>query len=225
MAETSVEPASQPAEGSAPWFCKNCGMQNKPADSECLRCGFTREYDPEAKLAVDMTAVQRVVDERSSEVQRRLRFYYEIVKNLLLLIVAVYVLLISIRLYSTWPFQSVFERDSEQLADVVLLMQGRLKAGLSKGQYDELLIELQVQNTKFKLKYGETVERERVVYQKLVQAAEYYAIADEAWDKQLIDEGHGRVDPASRSENANDDVKRYWETAASNVMLAIEDLH
>jgi hypothetical protein len=224
VAETKVDPASQPADTTALWFCKNCGYHNKPEASECLRCGFSSTYDPEAHVPVDMASVQQAVAARSSELQMRLRFYYEIVKNVLLLVVAIYVLLICVRLYHTWPFQSSFERDANALADSVLLMQGRLELGMKKSTYDELLVDLKVRETTFKLKFGESSERERDAYQKLVQSAEYYSIAREAWDKQLSDEGQGHIDPNALSSVASDDVKRYWDTAASNALMAVKDL-
>lgn len=224
MADAKVDPASQLADSAAPWFCKNCGSHNNPATSECVRCGFSNTYDPEAHVPVDMAYVQQAVAARSSELQMRLHFYYDIVKNVLLLVVAIYVLLICVRLYHTWPFQSSFERDANALSDSVLLMQGRLELGIKKSTYDELLVDLKVKETTFKLKYGESAEREREVYQKLVQSAEYYSIARDAWDKQLKDEGQGRMDLNALSGVASDDVKRYWDTAASNALLAVKDL-
>lgn len=224
MADTKVDPASQPADTTALWFCKNCGYQNNPELSECFRCGFSKTYDPEAHVPVDMAYVKQAVEERSSELQQRLRFYYEIVKNVLLLVVAIYVLLICVRLYHTWPFQSSFERDANALADSVLLMQGHLELGMKKSTYDELLVDLKVKETTFKIKYGESAEREREAYQKLVQSAEYYYIARDAWDKQLKDEGQGQIDLNALSGAASDDVKRYWDTAASNALLAVKDL-
>jgi hypothetical protein len=224
VAETKVDPASQTADNTTPWFCKNCGNRNAPEASECVRCGFSSTYDPEAHVPVDMAYVHQAVAARSSELQLRLRFYYDIIKNVLLMVVAIYVLLICVRLYHTWPFQSSFERDANALADSVLLMQGRLELGMKKSTYDELLVDLKVKETTFKLKYGESAERERQAYQKLVQSAEYYSIAREAWDKQLLDEGQGRLDSNALSSVASDDVKRYWDTAASNALLAVKDL-
>jgi hypothetical protein len=225
MTDNNVNERTQSAAPGEPWACKNCGQQNAAGAQDCLRCGFAFNYDPEANPSVDFDAVQQALEERQIALRQRLLLYWEVLKGALLLVVLIYALLIGIRLYANWPFQSGYATDANNLADAVLTIQGNIDNGVSLKQYDELLVALSVQETKFKLKYGESAERQRESFQKLVQSAEYYRLAREAWIKQLSSaDATGQVNYSALSTDAKDEVKRYWETASSNALLALRKL-
>jgi len=232
MAETSenisVEPEGESAEGGgspAEWFCKNCGQHNADSAAECMFCGFDRGYDPEAAPKVDLTRVTDTLREVSEQQRKRVLFYAEVAKDVLLLVLIVVLLIVGTRLMRNWPFQGAYERDAERLLDTVLTVQSYVDLGVTKAKYDELIAAVTVESTKFSIKYGERAQRQLESYQKLYQAAEFYATAGDAWQKQLeeSDPSH-RGNPSALSGNANSQVQRLWENAKRNALIAIEQL-
>jgi hypothetical protein len=207
------------------WFCKNCGETNSLDASECLHCGFTKDFDPEARPSVDFSAISATLEQQAEQRRRQLQFILELVKNALLLILVTVFLILGFRLMSNWPFQGPYEQDSLALLDAVLAVQSRVELGVTKGQYDELLVQLMVENTKFKLKYGESVERQKESYQKLTQAAGFYELASGAWANQLTGaDRQARADANARSEAVNEEVQRCWDNGKRNALLALQDL-
>lgn len=207
------------------WFCKNCGETNVLEATECLRCGFSSGFDPEVAPSVDFQALSATLEEQAELKRRQLRFIMDLVKNALLLILVIVCLVVGLRLVNNWPFHGAFDQDASELLDEVLAVQSHLDLGVTKGQYDELLVPLMVKNTKFKLKYGETPERQKEIYQQLNKAAEFYQLAREAWENQLTsaDTPDG-VNPNARSTTAADEVKRRWDEAKRSAILAAKNL-
>jgi hypothetical protein len=207
------------------WFCKNCGAINAVELQECEHCGFSANFDPEAKPAVDFDVISATLEEQAETRRRQLRFYLELVKNALLLILVVVFLMVGFRLMDNWPFQGIYEQDASALLDEVLTVQSHLELGVTKGEYDKLLVPLMVQKTKFKLKYGDSTERQRETYQELDKAAEYYEFARVAWDNQLTgNDAQTSADLNARSEGASDEVKRRWDEAKRSAILVAKSL-
>ena len=219
--DTAMEPESKNSE----WMCKNCGQQNPESVTHCERCGYDRNYDPDAVPEIDIAAVTAGIAEQTQERERKLRFYLELAKNILVLALVILVLSLGVRLYSNWPFIGMFEQDADRLTTAVLTAQAQIEMGVTKGEYDKLLVPILVEIERFKGKYSESSHRQRTAYQKLVQAAEYYGLARDAWDNQLRTHGgYGRADPNALSSGADDSVQRYWTTAKSNIEQALVDL-
>ncbi len=207
------------------WFCKNCGETNSLDSGECLHCGFSKDFDPEVQPDVDFSAISATLEQQAEQRRKQLQFILELVKNSLLLILVVVFLMLGFRLMSNWPFKGAYEEDSMALLDAVLAVQSRVELGVTKGQYDELLVELIVEDTKFKLKYGESSERQKESYQKLTQAAGFYELASGAWSNQLTGtDRQARADANARSEAVNEEVKRCWDNGKRNALLALRDL-
>ncbi|OPX21403.1 MAG: hypothetical protein B1H03_06645, partial [Planctomycetales bacterium 4484_113] len=61
------------------------------------------------------------------------------------------------------------------------------------------------------------------VYSSLHSAAELYALANEAWDKQLTAIYGHRVSTALSS-SAGSDVRKLWSSARSNIRRALEKM-
>jgi hypothetical protein len=221
--------AKRPAAGAVgpeEWFCKNCGATNPDAVQECAHCGFGKDFDPDVQPELDFTSITATLGEQAEQRRQQLRFYLELLKNALLLILVVVFLILGFRLMGNWPFRGAYDQDSYALLNEVLTAQSRIEMGVNKGQYDDLVVPLMVENTKFKMKYGESAERQKESYQKLVQAAEYYKLAREAWDNQLTGgDRQTKADPNARSEAASDEVLRCWESAKRNALLALKDMH
>jgi hypothetical protein len=232
MAKTAKYNATRVAEKAAPvpdhanddWFCKNCGQVNSPEALECARCTFARNYDPEATAQVDFTSVQATLEQEELKRRHRITFYLELVKNLLLLVLVAVFLIIGIRLMRDWPFEGPYARDARDLSVRVLEVRTNVDMGVTKARYDELVAEMRAEADRFKILYGESGYRQRVSFQKLYQAAEYYILADDAWQKQLTADSSMPANPASRSINANDQVKQLWDNASANASTALEDL-
>lgn len=221
---TAARKAAENAELTS-WFCKNCGATNSLDAGECSHCGFAKDFDPEVQPQVDFTAISATLEQQAEQRRRQLQFTLEIIKNSLLLIVVIVFLIVGFRLMSNWPFRGPYETDSLALLDAVLAVQSRVELGVTKGQYDELLVQLMVENTKFKLKYGESAERQKESYQKLTQAAGFYELASGAWSNQLTgSDRQARADLNARSESADEEVKRCWENGKRNALLALRDL-
>lgn len=222
---TAQQAAETTANHGGDWFCKNCGQENAPDVGHCSRCGFAKDYDPDAAPEIDFSEMQETIQQQSEQRMSRLTLITRIatlVVNALLLIV---VLAIGFKMLASWPFTSQYEQNALELADAVLAMQASLDQGITKGQYDELLVNVSVQATKLSTLYGQRSERQLSSYQKLVQAAEYYEIAHDAWENQLIKENPGGRIPADAPSNeASEDVKKYWDTASSNILLALGDM-
>ena len=215
--------ASVPAEAKE-WFCKNCGHINPPDALDCERCTFPRDYDPEAKAQVDFTAVQATIEQEEHKRRLRVSFYLELVKNALLLVLVVVFLIIGFRLMRNWPFEGAYDRDAGKLVDAVLTVKSNVDRGVTKAGYDNLVIPVMVEAEKFRIKYGESRERQRDSFQMLYQAAEYYGMAADAWQNQLTTDNTMPANPGALSINANEQVKQLWEKAANNATRALEDL-
>jgi hypothetical protein len=141
------------------------------------------------------------------------------------LLTLVIIIVMSLFIWRNWPVQQVFEEEAGALADAVLTMKAALELGLTKAEYEERIIPLMAQKTKFKEKYGQRRERQRQAFQKLVQAAEYYELARGAWElEQATSNSIGRFRDDVLSANVGENVRRYWNNAASNALLALEDL-
>ena len=81
-----------------------------------------------------------------------------------------------------------------------------------------------MEKTKFEKKYGESEHRQRISYQKLAQAAEYYILARQSWINAMRNSDTRRVDNSALTTTAPTDVKSRWTTAADNTLQAIADL-
>ena len=217
--------ADRVAETATPWTCANCGLSNEAKLEHCTGCGFHRNYDPEAQPDVDFSTVKRQMDEEAQTRRRDLRFYLQIAATASQMLLLIAFIVMSVFVARNWPVQGSFAEDASALSDLVLTLQVRIEQGITKGEYDELLVPLTISKTKFSVRYGNEPERQRLAYQKLVQSAEYYEIARDSWEHMLISRSSfGRSDPAARSTDADETVTRYWDTAASNALMALDDL-
>lgn len=225
MTEDSSSVEGNEAEPAVAWVCANCGYANEADQDHCVNCGFHRDYDPEAAPAVDFSSVKRQLDAEAQVRRRDLAFYMQIAGTASQLILLAAFIVMSVFVARNWPVHDRFDTEAGELADQVLTLQVRVEQGITKGDYDDLLVPLKVAKNKFTVTYGNQPERLRQAYQKLVQAAEYYEIARDSWEHALISNGSfGRADPNALSTDADEDVTRYWTTAASNALMALEDL-
>jgi hypothetical protein len=216
---------TEPAEQATAWFCKNCGQTNALEAGECAYCGFGRDYNPDAPVAVDLSAVTATLARQSEQQREQMRFVLELVKNALLLILVAVFLVIGFRLLRNWPFVGEYERDANALLDRVLIVESYVELGATKAKYDEIVVPLMAESTKFELKYGESDKKLLPSYQKLVQSAEYYQIARDAWEQQLTGGDVQReASPQALSKDANSEVKNIWERALRNAKLAMAAL-
>lgn len=223
--QPELSPEHSQAEPQPQWVCRNCGTINEPGVLHCDQCGFGRDYDPDTAPAVDFSEVQATLERDTKLKRQRLTLFLELAKAAMLLVIMVAVLSVALRLLGSWPFQGAFERDAETLANVVLSVQSYVDTGVTKGRYDELIVPLSVEKTRFRIKYGERPERQREAFQKLMQAAEYYEIARAAWEHELkTADALERANPNAVSTDASESVKKYWTTASSNALRALEDL-
>lgn len=204
------------------WSCKNCGQPNPPEAEHCERCAYAKGYDPEARPDVDFSAVQNQLEREAEKSRRKVFLYVQVAQLVMLVVLAVVAISFMSRLSASWPFTGEYERDAGNLADAALLIHSKLDHGMSKAEYDELASLLFVENTKFKLKYSERPERQNESYQKLVQSAEYFELALNAWENELKeDSAFGDVDPAASSMDASESVQTYWDTAKTNLMIGL----
>jgi hypothetical protein len=225
MMDKDADAVPAPGDETPAWLCRNCGHLNPSDHLHCEKCGFHRDYDPELEPEIDFASMQEQIELQQETRRRNLGFYLQAGMAVVQLLTLALVLVMSIFIWRNWPFQQAFEAEAGALADAVLTMQAALEMGLTKGEYEERIIPLIAQKTKFKEKYGKRRERQRQAFQKLVQAAEYYELAREAWEHELAASNSlGRLADQALSINASENVRRYWNNAASNALLAIDDL-
>ena len=213
-------PATQPV---AQWVCKNCGTFNVDGTTHCSECGFVRGYDPETDRAVTVGEVPPAVSiESEAELPPRLGLYLGIAQvGLMLLLLGVFTPLL-IRLYQNWPFQSPFERDAGELGKGLLTLQARIDSGVSKAQYDEMLAPLLGEEAAFKATFEHAPEHTRDSYQNLVQSAEYYGIAGDAWETQLTTNNVPLpLQEQASSRDAEKTVKNHWDRAKEDALVGM----
>lgn len=225
MTEDDGHTEDREAAPEAAWVCGNCGSANEAGLEHCAGCGFHRDYDPESVPAVDFSSVKRRLDEDAESRRRDQRFYLQIAGTTSQVLVLVLFIVMSVFVARNWPARGDFDEDAGALADQVLTLQIRIEQGITKAQYDQLLVPLSVAKRKFTVAYEGRPERQRQAYQKLVQASEYYEIARDSWEHALVSSNSfGRANPDASSADADESVTQYWATAASNALLALEDL-
>lgn len=216
--------AAQSAEQSLEhWVCRNCGAFNSNGLSHCDSCGFVKGYDPDT-APVQASPMPALFIPRE-DVPGRVVFYLSLIQTLAVLAIAALLIPLLLRMQANWPFQSPYERDAMQLAARLMAMSASLELGMTKAEYDAQLAPLLGENARFRGMYGERPERQRDSYQKLVQAAEFYGLAGQAWTSKLNED---RLPPSvmatSPSGLAERNVQEYWQRAKSSATGALSDL-
>ena len=207
------------------WVCRHCNHTNSGEVEHCENCAFHKDYDPEATPEVDFSSVQAKFAEEEHSKRANLQFYFQAATAVTTLLILVAVIVMGVFLSNNWPFQQAYIQDANSLADAVLALQARVELGITLEEYDNLLVPLMTEKTKFKAIYSERKEHRLESYQKLTQAAEYFEIGREAWEQTLVREDNARrANPHASSRDAGDDVKKLWSTAAANLLVALEDL-
>lgn len=218
--DTLEEQAVQPE-----WNCRNCGSVNPAEASHCESCGFVMGYDPDAEPVVARASFPAMFIPRD-EIPGRVMFYMALAQTLAVLAIAALLIPLLLRMQANWPFQSPYERDAMQLATRLMSLSAGLELGMTKAEYDAQLAPLLGENARFKGMYGERPERQRDSFQKLVQAAEFYGFAGQAWSSRLTEERLPSGSIASAlSSGADQSVKDYWQRARASASGALADLH
>ena len=209
----------------AVWSCDNCGTVNTEDLTHCKGCAYRRDYRQEELPNIDFSALQQSLETSTESRIRTWHGYLTIAKDALLLIFVIFAFVMGMRLNANWPFETPYQRDAHELADELLNLHVAVDMGISHEEYQDQLVRVMAEKTKFDVLYKDTALLQHTSFQKLKQAAEYFELADETWTSQLGKEAtSGRSISAAISRNADADTQKYWQTASSNLMLAIEDM-
>src|SRR5690606_13832061 len=120
----------------------------------------------------------------------------------LLLVFVIFAFVLGMRLNSNWPFQTAYEQDARDLADMLPNLHVAVDMGISHDAYEAQLVHIMAEKTKFDVLYKDTAELQSTSFQKLRQAAEYFELANETWNTQLNKEATGgRISMAVNSRN------------------------
>jgi hypothetical protein len=217
-------PAYQPG---PQWLCKNCGTFNVDGTTHCSECGFVRGYDPATEEAV----THGELPPRMAAAVAAAAAPPGLATYLLAAQLGVTILILGLlapavlRLYQNWPVQSPYEREAGELGVGLLTLQARIDQGLSKGQYEELLASLLGEEAGFRAAFAARPEHARESYQNLVQAAEYYGLAGDAWETQLAGANMPlTLQGQASSKDAEKAVKQYWDRAKLDALAAMRGL-
>jgi hypothetical protein len=209
----------------ADWACDNCGTMNTGDLSHCKGCAYRKDFRSEEFPNIDFSALQKSLDSSADIRFRTWHSYLTIAKDALLLIFVIFAFAMGMRLNANWPFETPYQRDARILADELLSLHVAVDMGITKQEYKDQLVLVMAEKTKFDVMYKDTALLQHTSFQKLKQAAEYFELADETWSAQLSKEAvSGRNSSTAVSRNADADTQKYWQTASSNLMLAIEDM-
>jgi hypothetical protein len=207
------------------WLCRNCGSFSSPISTHCESCGFVKGYDPAEQPAVQQATMPALFIPRD-ELPGRVMFYMSLIQTVAVVAIAVLLIPLLLRLAENWPFQSPYERDALQLASRLMSLSASIEIGMTKAEYDSQLAPLLGENARFKGMYGERPERQRDSFQKLVQAAEFYGFAGQAWNTKLLEErGSSSTAATAYSAQADQSVRDYWQRAKASATGALTDLH
>jgi hypothetical protein len=207
------------------WLCKNCGTFNIDGTTHCGECGFRQGYDPEVERPVVHGEIPAQVIAAETAAPSKAMLYLAAAQFVLTLAILGLLLPVVLRLYQNWPFQSPFEQQAHALGVELLTLQARIDSGMPKAEYDAMLGPLLGDEAAFKALFEARPERQRDSYQKLVQAAEFYKFAGNAWDTQLDTAAlPASVRAVAGSKEADKTVKSYWDRATVNARDAMRDL-
>lgn len=207
------------------WLCDNCGTTNTADLTHCKSCAYRRDFRAEELPDIDFAALQQTMESTSESRLRKWHGYLTLAKDGLLLVFVIFAFAVGMRLNANWPFQTAYEQDAKKLADLLLNLHVAVDMGISHEDYERQLVAVMAEKTKFDVLYKDTNELQTTSFQKLRQAAEYFELANETWESQLEKESmSARSTNSLSSHNADSDTRNYWQTASSNLMLAIEDI-
>ncbi len=209
----------------ATWHCDNCGTANTEDLTHCKGCAYRRDFKAEELPEIDFAALQHSIETSTESRLRKWHGYLTVAKDGLLLIFVIFAFVLGLRLNANWPFQTAYQQDARELADLLLNLHVAVDMGISHDNYQDQLVHIMAEKTKFDVLYKDTNELQSTSFQKLRQAAEYFELANETWITQIKKESTaGRSTTAEFSTNVDANTRDYWQTASSNLMLAIEDL-
>ncbi|MEZ5338836.1 MAG: hypothetical protein R3F46_11300 [bacterium] len=207
------------------WQCDNCGTTNTSDLTHCKGCAYRRDFKAEELPDIDFAALHQTIESEGETRLRRLHGYLTIAKDVLLLVFLIFAFSMGMRLNANWPFQTAYQQDARELADLLLNLHVAVDMGIDHDEYEAQLVHITAEKLKFDVLYKDTNELQTTSFQKLRQAAEYFELANETWNTQLSREASGaRGTSGFNSRNAGNETRDYWATASSNLMLAIEDL-
>jgi len=199
------------ADVDAKWVCRHCNHSNPEDTEHCENCAFHRDYDPEATPDVDFSSVKAQFDEEQESRRGTLIFYFQAATATFSLLILAAVIAMGVILANNWPFQDAYVQDANALADSILAIQARVELGVTLEDYDNLLVPMIIEKTKFKAIYSERKEHRLNSFQKLTQSAEYYELGRDAWEQNLIRLDNARkANPRAMSTEATEDVKKLW---------------
>lgn|GEM_PF-5638469 len=215
--------------------CPQCGAVNPADGTVCLECGFDLEPPPGEDSAhepaprerevspVDLDSIAEQMARWERDRRERMLLGLTVYQVVLVTLIAVFVLLFTSRFLRDWPFPGSFQLDSARMVDALLKVAATVKMETTKSEFEGVLAEMMAESIRYEGKYSTGGYRTSEVYSNLHSAAELYALANEAWDNQLVATYGYRVATAPSS-SAGAEVRKLWNSAEGNVKRALEKL-
>ena len=215
--------------------CPECGTVNPAGRTICMECGFNldlvRNQEPATTSAAleresiseDFERLNMQLAEWERDRRQRVLVGLTVYQVVLLTVIAVLVVVFTSRFLREWPFPGSFQVDSDRMANALLKVAATVEMETTKSGFEQVLAEMMAESIRYEGKYGTTHYRNTEVYSSLHSAAELYALANEAWDKQLTAIYGHRVSTALSS-SAGSDVRKLWSSARSNIRRALEKM-